>query len=150
MWKSFYLWKKEISWKKFTESRLKLALNLFILNPTLKDALLEIRRMCVKLENISFADLIRIEHFHLFEFVEVQMGKMEKSRDQLTEFREIVKNLVKTACNGALMVEGYTTDDSDVRLSQCGLHQRRPKDGVLRMSYTEQANKRRVCERLSK
>lgn len=70
-------------------------------------------------------------------------------QEKLNEFREIVKNLVNTACHGALNVEGYTTDDSNVRLSQCGLNQRRMKDGILKMSYTEQANKRRVCERLS-
>lgn len=72
-WKAFYIWKKTVSWKKYTEARLKLALNLFILNPILKDALLEIKLMCVKLEEISFPDLKRIENFKLFDFIEVQV-----------------------------------------------------------------------------
>lgn len=73
MWKAFYIWKKEVSWKKYTEARLTLALNLFILNPILKDALLEIRQMCVKLEDTSFPDLNKVVNFYLFDFIEIQV-----------------------------------------------------------------------------
>lgn len=73
LWKAFYIWKKMVSWKKYTDARQKLALNLFILNPILKDALLEVKLMCVKLEKLSFPELSRTENFKLFEFIEVQV-----------------------------------------------------------------------------
>lgn len=76
------------------------------------------------------------------------MEKLEKVTDTLTEFREIVKNLINTACHGALLVEGFTTDDSNLKQSHSAA--KKFRDGVFKMSYTEQANKRRVCERLSK
>lgn len=78
------------------------------------------------------------------------MIKLEVTTDKLREFREIAMNIVNTACHGALMVEGFTIDDSNIGQSQCGLNQSKAKDNAYRMSYTEQANKRRVCERLSK
>mgnify|MGYP006989429599 CR=1 FL=1 len=75
IWKAFYIWKKTVSWRKYVDARVKLALNLFILNPILKDALLEVKLMCVKLENTSFPDLKKTENLKLFEFIEIQVWK---------------------------------------------------------------------------
>ena len=76
------------------------------------------------------------------------MESLENVMDKLIEFREIVKNLINTACHGALLVEGFSINDNKTNSSLGVLL--KTTDTNLKMSYTEQANKRRVCERLAK
>lgn len=47
-WNCFYVWKKNLSWRKFVEARDKLGLNLFILSPILRKTLLQIRALTIK------------------------------------------------------------------------------------------------------
>lgn len=78
------------------------------------------------------------------------MFKLEHVRDTLHEFRENVQGLVNHACLSALLALGYTPDDSNFYVgSQVLIGSRRTRDGRRKMTYTEQAEKRRFCYRLS-
>lgn len=73
LWKAFFVWKKHVSYKKFSAARNFLKNNLFILNDFLRDALLSIQKICYTLINATFTDMSEIENFELFYFIEVQV-----------------------------------------------------------------------------
>ncbi|XP_015429803.1 PREDICTED: dynein heavy chain 6, axonemal, partial [Dufourea novaeangliae] len=159
-WKAFFVWKKTISCHKFLEARNYLQENLFISDPILSKALLEIKSMCSVFLDSNFFDGSTIEKLLLFYFVEKQFAKLERIRDKLDEFRVLAKDIVNNACLGALLRAGYTPDDSNITIEQtafgklgnylvCAVKFKMPKDGVLKMSYIEQARKREKCYRLS-
>lgn len=73
MWKAFYVWKKGIFWRKMDNVKEFLENNLFILNPILRDALLNLQAMCFKFMYTSFVNVSNIENFHFFYFNEDQV-----------------------------------------------------------------------------
>lgn len=73
IWKAFYVWRKTIIYNKLTSAKKFLNSNLFILNPLLGTALLDIRNMCHKLFETSFTDVTEIEEWELFYFIEAQV-----------------------------------------------------------------------------
>lgn len=46
----------------------------------------------------------------------LQFTLREKIKTRLLEFRELVKEIINTACHGALLVVGYTYDDSNLKV----------------------------------
>ncbi|CAG2054542.1 unnamed protein product [Timema podura] len=74
------------------------------------------------------------------------MTKMEEVKERLKFFHDLVKDIVNNACHEALLLKGFTTDDSNIHTMPS---LRKTRDGKMRMSYTEQANKRRYCIRLT-
>ncbi|CAK9798189.1 Dynein axonemal heavy chain 6 [Anthophora quadrimaculata] len=157
-WKSFYVWKKTVTYKKFFRAKNYLQENLFISDAILSKALLEIKSMCSIFLDSSFFDSSVLEKLLLFYFVENQFTKLEATRDKLDEFRRLAVNIVNNACLGALLKAGYTPDDSNITVEQTAYGKlgefgaakfKMPKDGILKMSYIEQARKREKCYRLS-
>lgn len=73
MWKAFYVWKKNVRWKKFHEAKEILSETLFILNPFLSRALLDILTICEKLLELEFTDLENVMRCPLTDFEEVQV-----------------------------------------------------------------------------
>ncbi|KAI4494191.1 hypothetical protein M0802_009060 [Mischocyttarus mexicanus] len=158
MWKAFYIWRKQITVGKFKKVSKFIEENLFISDPILSKALLEIKAMCFVFLNLSFHDVTVIEKLTLFDFTEMQFKKLEDLRNKLDEFRSLTKDIVNNACLKALLEAGYTTDDSNITIEQTaygklipftGMKFKMPKDGILKMSYIEQAQKRDKCYRLS-
>ncbi|CAD1473370.1 unnamed protein product, partial [Heterotrigona itama] len=158
MWKNFYVWKKIVSYKKFVMAKHYLTENLFISDSILSKALLEIKSMCSIFLDSSLFDNTIFEKILLFYFVEKQFTKLELIRNKLDEFRRLAINIVNNACLGALLKAGYTPDDSNVTIEQTAYGKlgefgavkfKMPKDGILKMSYIEQARKREKCYRLS-
>ncbi|XP_043489610.1 dynein axonemal heavy chain 6 [Polistes fuscatus] len=158
MWKAFYIWRKQITIGKFMKVSNYIEQNLFISDPILSKALLEINAMCSVFLNLSFYDVSVIEKLSLFDFTEMQFRKLEDLRNKLDEFRSLAKDIVNNACLKTLLEAGYTPDDSNITIEQTaygklipftGMKFKMPKDGVLKMSYIEQARKRDKCYRLS-
>ncbi|XP_076764569.1 dynein heavy chain at 16F [Xylocopa sonorina] len=158
MWKAFYVWKKSVSYEKFVKAKNYLEENLFISDPILSKALLEIKSMCSIFLNSSFFDSTVLEKLLLFYFVEKQFAKLELIRDKLDEYRRLAVDIINNACLGALLRAGYTPDDSNITIEQTAYGKlgefgvvkfKMPKDGILKMSYIEQAKKREKCYRLS-
>jgi hypothetical protein len=75
---------------------------------------------------------------------------LEVVQQRLTEFHSLAKELIHSACQRALLAVGYTTDDSNFLKPQTKTGVFRNAEGKGKMSYVEQANKRRFCVRLSR
>ncbi|XP_012153033.2 dynein heavy chain at 16F [Megachile rotundata] len=157
-WKAFYMWKKWIKYKKFVRAKSFLRENLFTSDAILSKALLEIKSMCSVFMDSSFFDDTVIEKFLLFYFVEKQFTKLEALREKLDEYRSLALDIINNACLGSLLQAGYTPDDSNITIEQTAYGKlgefgavkfKMPKDGILKMSYIEQARKREKCYRLS-
>lgn len=73
-WKAFYVWRKSISCRKLMETRNYLEENLFISDPILSKALLEIKSMYSIFLDSSFFDNTTMEKMLLFYFVEKQVN----------------------------------------------------------------------------
>jgi hypothetical protein len=77
------------------------------------------------------------------------MKKLEVVKERLAEFYLLAKESVNNACHGALLAAGYTTDDSNFLKPQTRGSGFRKSEDKGKMSYIEQAYKRRFCLRLS-
>ncbi|XP_053520536.1 dynein axonemal heavy chain 6 [Artibeus jamaicensis] len=153
-WKAFNVWKKNVRSKKISGSRKSLQKNLFIVNRYLRPALLKINKLCYQL---SFMRLCYIEKGHTYtlkEFKATQVKRLEEVTKSLEEFRDEAKSVVRKACRTALSAAGFVPDD-------CAQYDeyKVPDSGSLielpaytdseKMTYTEQANKRHHCMRLT-
>lgn len=67
------MWYKNIAWWKFHKAHESLANLLFILDPTLQRALLQIKTLCFKLTGTSLIDMHCNENTALEEFVNAQV-----------------------------------------------------------------------------
>ncbi|XP_068083916.1 dynein axonemal heavy chain 6 [Anabrus simplex] len=153
MWKAFYVWKKNVSWKKFSIAKEAISENLFLLNSHLGKALCNIQALSCDLLNVTFTDISEYEKCALFMFIEAQMGKLESIVERLVIFRKLLKEIVDVACNGALISAGFTIDDSNFlppELCVPGSAKYTKDDPRVKMSYTDQCNKRRFCELLTR
>ncbi|XP_058809206.1 dynein axonemal heavy chain 6 [Phymastichus coffea] len=153
-WKAFNVWRKTIKYNKIMQARNYLEKNLFFCDDILRKALLEIRGMCSIFLNSSFVDTAVVRQLPLFYFVEMQFAKLERIKDKLNEFRRLSLNILNNTCLRALLDAGFTPDDSNITFEQTALGKaggkaRMPRDGVLKMSYIEQARKREKCFKLA-
>lgn len=73
-WKGFYVWRKNIIFAKFITAQKNLNHNMFILNPMLRQGLLDIQYMCYKMVDNSFVDLSENSNIWLFYFIENQVN----------------------------------------------------------------------------
>ncbi|CAH0547855.1 unnamed protein product [Brassicogethes aeneus] len=144
MWKGFYVWRKAIIFKKYSKAQRYINNNLFILNPIMRDGLLNIRQMCVKMTPIIFTDVSSIQERYIFYFVEDQMRKMETIQKKLEEFREVARDVILSACYGALLAKGFVVDER--KLEE---YTKSKKGKKKEISHIDQANKKKFCMRLS-
>ncbi|XP_075230264.1 dynein axonemal heavy chain 6-like [Lycorma delicatula] len=156
LWKCFYMWRKNIAWRKFYLARQSVSRLLFISNPVLQKALLEIQELSFNLVTTSFIDATFIEKLELQEFLDAQIDKKNVVYEHILEFRELVKDIIHVACLGALFALGFTPDDNNLRIPSDlvgtiavkGI--KTSRDGRYRMSYVDRLNKRKACTRLSR
>lgn len=78
--KGFYVWRKNIIFGKFITAQKNLNLNMFILNPMLRQGLLDIQYMCYKMVDNSFVDFRENSNIWLFYFIENQVNNYIVSR----------------------------------------------------------------------
>ncbi|XP_049864535.1 dynein axonemal heavy chain 6 [Schistocerca gregaria] len=152
MWKGFYVWRKNVKWKKIHDARKSLNELLFLLNPALRKALLDVQLACNKMVEVYFTDFSNKEKNILFEFMNAQMKNLVIVREQLLEYRDIVKELINCACHKALLSVGFTTDDHNFLIqptSSATSGAKRSANSQFQMSYMKQINKRRFCTRLT-
>eukprot|EP00106_Octopus_bimaculoides_P013835 XP_014781277.1 PREDICTED: dynein heavy chain 6, axonemal-like [Octopus bimaculoides] len=159
-WKAFRRWKVNVSFDKFQKCRKFLRENLFIVNESLCPALLNVQEMCHRISEMS---LCKIEQNHtcsLKEFKKVQLNQLQEVSVKLKTFRDLVKEVVRTACRTALLEAGFTPDDYyfDNGENNIGEGHHYDSQGYdydifdeapEKMTYTEQANKRSHCKRLT-
>nr|CAI5844200.1 unnamed protein product [Callosobruchus analis] len=143
IWKGFYVWRKNIIFKKFSSAQTSLENNLLILNPIVRNGLLNIQNMCYKMSDLTFTDMSCIEDLWLFYFIDAQMGKFDTMKEKIYEYHEVAKEIVGNACHGALLAKGFVVDERIV-LAESKKRRRQQK-----ASYIEQAAKKKFCERLA-
>ncbi|KAM4706665.1 dynein axonemal heavy chain 6 [Discoglossus pictus] len=166
-WKAFTVWRKNVRAKKVSQCRRDLQENLFIVNACLCPALLHVQQMCYQMCNMSLCSIEKGYIYTLDEFVENQFKQMEEVANRLTDLRELSKEIVRSACRTALLEAGFTPDDylyeaedtgllhvtsgpeDSVNPQMTHLNEEDLKESVDKMSYTEQANKRSHCRRLT-
>ncbi|XP_019622649.1 PREDICTED: dynein heavy chain 6, axonemal-like [Branchiostoma belcheri] len=168
-WKAFTTWRKNVRHKKIMQCRKRLNENLFIVNASLRPALLNVREMCYRISDMGLCKVEKGRTYTLEDFRQAQITQLNEVAGRLSEFRDLVKEVVRSACRTALLEAGFTPDDYFYDTDTPGGY---PEDGALapgtamssmllqsdmdiygdapdKMTYTEQANKRSHCRRLT-
>ena len=166
-WKAFSVWRKNVRTKKIQSHTKSLNDNLFILNPSLRPALQNVREMCHRISEMGLCKVEKNRTYTLQEFREAQFAQLHEVAERLQEFRELVKEVVRSACRTALLEAGFTPDDyyidqgteSPDLMGETGRESSflMPSSYDMdiygeapdKMTYTEQANKRAHCKRLT-
>ncbi|XP_041356323.1 dynein heavy chain 6, axonemal-like isoform X2 [Gigantopelta aegis] len=169
-WKAFSVWRKNVMTKKIQGCRKALTENLFIVNPSLRPALLNVREMCHRISEMGLCQIDKDHTYTLTEFREAQFNQLNDIAGRLQDFRELVKEVVRSACRTALLEAGFTPDDyfydgadspgvygdagfvpgtASSYLMQSNYDMDIYGEAPDKMTYTEQANKRAHCKRLT-
>ncbi|XP_042305526.1 dynein axonemal heavy chain 6 [Sceloporus undulatus] len=165
-WKSFNVWRKNVRSKKINMCRRALQKNLFIVNACLRPAILNIQEMCYQISDLALCQIEKGYIYTLVEFKGTQLDQLKEVMSRLSEFRELAKEVVGGACRTALLESGFTPDDyyyateSSEQITMTprlaagsAMIPRTDKDlygeQAEKMTYTEQANKRAQCGRLT-
>ncbi|XP_075463117.1 dynein axonemal heavy chain 6 isoform X2 [Ascaphus truei] len=166
-WKAFVVWRKNVRSKRISECRKALQENLFIINASLRPAILNVQEMCYRISDMGLCRIEKGYTYTLEEFTEKQFKQLEEVTNRLSEFRDLATEVVRSACRTALLGAGFTPDDYLYGSESTGTTNMRPGsaasdipvlhhfDGDLfgessdKMTYTEQANKRSHCRRLT-
>ncbi|XP_060075174.1 dynein axonemal heavy chain 6-like [Ylistrum balloti] len=167
-WKAFNVWRKNVRTKRLKDCTKSLNENLFIVNPSLRPALLNVREMCHRISDMGLCKVEKGNTYTLTDFKDAQFKQLEEVAGRLTEFRELVKEVVRSACRTALLEAGFTPDDyfydgaespglmgdaapgtSSSYLMPSNYDMDIYGEAPDRMTYTEQANKRSHCKQLT-
>uniref|UniRef100_A0A6Q2Z4C9 Dynein, axonemal, heavy chain 6 n=1 Tax=Esox lucius TaxID=8010 RepID=A0A6Q2Z4C9_ESOLU len=152
-WKAFKVWRTNMRSKKIGTCKRALQERLFIVNESLRPALIGIREMCFRISDLGLCNIQRDHTYTLVEFQQAQYKQLKEVSSRLEEFRELVKEVARSACREAMKDAGYPPDTStDMEGTD-----RKPSpvmelmfDEVPdKMTYTEQANKRYHSRRLT-
>ncbi|XP_075260085.1 dynein axonemal heavy chain 6-like isoform X4 [Convolutriloba macropyga] len=160
-WKAFSVWRKNVRAKKIVKSKKALEENLFILNAALRPALLNVRELCFRISDMGLCKIETSRTYTLDDFRMAQYHQLKEVMSRLSEFRELVKEVIRSACRTALLEQGFTPDDyfndpetdGDMAPGTASsyLHNEMAEtgDSQEKMTYTEQANKRAHCRRFT-
>lgn len=135
---------------------------------SLRPALLNVREMCHRISDMGLCKVEKDHTYSLQEFREAQFTQLSEVAGRLMEFRDLVKEVVRSACRTALLEAGFTPDDYyyDSPDSPGLMGEENPGTSTSfnmpsnydmdifgeapdKMTYTEQANKRSHCKRLT-
>ncbi|XP_071942686.1 dynein axonemal heavy chain 6-like [Antedon mediterranea] len=166
-WKAFVTWKKNVRSRKIANCKKRLQENLFIVNPSLRPAVLNVREMCYRISDMGLCKVEKGRTYTLQHFTAAQFIQLNEVSGRLAEFRELVKEVVRSACRTALLEAGFTPDDYFFDCESPTGEEGFPPgtaassylqgnfdmdlygDAPDKMTYTEQANKRSHCRRLT-
>ncbi|KAG7458844.1 hypothetical protein MATL_G00224900 [Megalops atlanticus] len=157
-WKAFHVWRTNVRSKNFNLCKDTLQRHLFIVNESLRPALIDIREMCFRISDMGLCRITKGHTYTLEEFKHAQYKQLEEVSARLEEFRELVKEVARTSCRTALREAGFTPDYSTTESESPGEgdESRMSQEMELlfeetseKMSYTEQAKKRFQCRRLT-
>ncbi|KAK0138380.1 Dynein heavy chain 6, axonemal [Merluccius polli] len=92
-WRAFRLWRTNVRAKKIHKARALLQQRLFIVDKSLRPALMDIREMCHRLSDLSLCQMEANRTYTLQEFQETQHKQLEEVSARLEEFRQLVKEV---------------------------------------------------------
>ncbi|XP_058822007.1 dynein axonemal heavy chain 6 [Topomyia yanbarensis] len=141
--KAFRQWRQNIKWEKYESARQTLSSSLFLVMPRLAQALLYMREQYMQLVHFRYFDVSVTENWHLPYFVETQMATFEQVRDLLIKLNKKLREVLFVACSNTLVDRGYSPHDEALNCP----NKKKMKDV---MSFTERANKRKLCALLAR
>ncbi|XP_067106416.1 dynein axonemal heavy chain 6 [Osmerus mordax] len=154
-WKAFRVWRTNVRSKKFNKCKKSLRERLFIVNESLRPALIHIREMCYRISDMGLCCIDKEHTYTLEDFQEAQYKQLQEVASRLKDFRELVKEVTMSACRTTMLEAGYTPDYSSYDGGEETESKPSPEMDLMfeedaeKMSYTEQANKRYHCRRLT-
>ena len=84
---------------------------LLLLLQSLRPALMNVREMCHRISDMGLCKVEKGHTYSLREFNEAQFAQLSEVAGRLMEFRDLVKEVVRSACRTALLEAGFTPDD---------------------------------------
>lgn len=78
---------------------------------SLRPALMNVREMCHRISDMGLCKVEKGHTYSLREFNEAQFTQLSEVAGRLMEFRDLVKEVVRSACRTALLEAGFTPDD---------------------------------------
>ncbi|KAL7297685.1 hypothetical protein TKK_0009351 [Trichogramma kaykai] len=153
-WKAFNVWRKIVFYTKVTRAMNHMNGHLFHCDDVFRAALLRVKAISSGYIDSSLVNVSIAQKLALFAFVELQFEQLEDIVEKLKRDRKIIIGILDGACLRSLLDAGFTPDDSNITLEQTALAKiggkvKMPKDGILKMSYVEQARKKTKCLTIS-
>lgn len=161
-WKTFSEWKRNIRAKKTAFCKRKLEESLFVLNPTLRDAIIQFRKMCCNVEKLKIFAYGERDACNLDTFCDLQSRHKENVTRSLEKFINNVKDLVENTCKTSLekFLEKNGFGQEQNARTHGGTTMRVPnaltasldtdQDDKDAQSYTKRAATRTQCRKLTK
>lgn len=72
---------------------------------------MNVREMCHRISDMGLCKVEKGHTYSLREFNEAQFTQLSEVAGRLMEFRDLVKEVVRSACRTALLEAGFTPDD---------------------------------------
>lgn len=155
IWKAFYNWKINVRQNKIAKVKKYLEQDLYILNPSLRPALLNVRQLCHQVSSQTLCKIEENQTYSIHDFYDQQSEKLDRVKSRFTEFRDVLLKVVKTSARSALLEKGFTPDDQYLRRCSSTGQLLPPDEKTIdidspdKMTYTQQATKRQQCKRLT-
>ncbi|GAA6077567.1 dynein axonemal heavy chain 6 isoform X1 [Tachysurus ichikawai] len=108
--KAFHLWRGNVRYKITNRCKCALQESLFIINESLRPALINVRELCYRISDMSLCKIEKHRMYTLEEFQSDQYTQLNEVSARLREFRELVKEVALTACNTSMLEAGYLPD----------------------------------------
>jgi dynein heavy chain len=164
-WKMFSVWKRVMRDQRFRKCAKTLNSNLFILDRTLRDSLLQVRKHCIKITEYKLIDYEAGTTYTLEEFNEKQHRTRTLILQELnlvwTQIKYVTHESCKTSLDLFLRANGFGHDDENAEVDDPEALEKKKKEGQTasiegeeekagEMSYTERATTRTQCRKLTK
>ncbi|XP_053335345.1 dynein axonemal heavy chain 6-like [Clarias gariepinus] len=149
--KAFCRWRSSVRYKTVSLCKRSLDNSLFFMNESLRPALISIREMCYRIQDVHLCRIEKQRTYTLEEFQCTQYAQLREVSQRLVEFRELVKEVAVTACYTALLEKGFRPDhgkDGDENKPCADLETFR-KEISDKTNYDEEFNKKQECGRLT-
>jgi len=138
-WKAFHTWRKRVFADHVAARRKRLSANLFVLQPTLRQALLRVRALCLDIVEARLCRIDPARTYSLEEFVATQQTQVDDVMQTLVGFRTQVGEIAFAAARATLDLSGFPKASADE--AAAGADEAMP--------FTDQARKRDQCGRLT-
>src|SRR5690242_543677 len=109
MWKSYFVWRKNVRSSRMASSQLVLSNNLFILNDNVRHSILRMRDICNEISKLRLHNIARHTHT-MDQFLGAQLEHKEKIQEKLEGYFKQLKAVVLEACENSLQAHGFLTD----------------------------------------
>lgn len=111
MWKSYYLWRKNVRSKRMRISQTVLSNNLFILNDALRAAILKIRDICGEISKLSLYSIEEGAEYTLSQFMSLQAAHKERVQEKIEGYISSLRQVVLQGCESSLQASGFSDND---------------------------------------